>query len=100
VVILRHEAAPGASFTLPDGGTASVVWSLYGHVDRRFVSSWLRPGDVVRRGQPIGVVGPTPTGSSGPHLHLEVRTMDLGPGDGYADAPSGRVNPITFLAQN
>jgi hypothetical protein len=100
VVILRHDAAPGASFTLPDGGTASTVWSLYGHVDRRFVSTWLRPGNVVRRGQPIGVVGPTPTGSSGPHLHLEVRTMDLGPGDGYDDAPSGRVNPITFLAQN
>lgn len=100
VIILRHEAAPGASFTLPDGGTASAVWSLYGHVDRRYVATWLTPGDVVRRGQPVGIVGPTPAGSSGPHLHLEVRTTDLGPGDGYADSPSGRVNPITFLTQN
>ena len=100
VVILRHQAASGASFALPDGSTASTVWSLYGHINARFVSSWLAPGDVVRRGQPVGVVGPTPTGSTGPHLHLEIRTMDLGPGAGYDDSPSDRVNPLTFIAQN
>lgn len=100
VVILRHDAAPSASFSLPGGGTAATVWSLYGHLNLNFVSTWLQPGDVVRRGQPIGVVGPTPSGSSGPHLHFEVRTIDMGPGLGYGDIAGGRVNPITFIALN
>ncbi|ADU50330.1 Peptidase M23 [Thermaerobacter marianensis DSM 12885] len=42
--------------------------TLYAHLSRRYVG----PGDVVRRGQVIGMVGTTGA-STGTHLHFEVR---------------------------
>ena len=43
------------------------VSSLYGHLSKSYVSE----GDIVRRGQVIGLIGSTGR-STGPHLHYEV----------------------------
>lgn len=55
----------GQCIILLHGGGMS---TLYGHLSRLYV----RPGQVVRRGQVIGAVGSTGL-STGPHLHFEVR---------------------------
>lgn len=49
------------------------IISLYGHLVEN--SSPLKPGDVIRKGTHIGDVGNTGA-STGPHLHLEIRTAD------------------------
>ena len=58
------------------------VTTAYAHQSRFLV----RPGDQVRRGQPIGVIGMTGY-TTGPHLHFEVRE------DGTT------VDPMTWLAR-
>ena len=58
-----------------DGNT-----TLYAHLSEISVS----PGDAVEKGSEIGKSGTTGN-STGPHLHLEVRTAD------------GRVDPMKFL---
>ena len=58
-----------------DGNT-----TLYAHLREISVS----PGDAVEKGSEIGKSGTTGN-STGPHLHLEVRTAD------------GRVDPMKFL---
>ena len=53
---------------------AEGVISLYGHLLARPA---LNPGDVVTRGQVVGVSGdPDLTCQSRPHLHLEIRSLD------------------------
>lgn len=70
-VVLRH----------PQVGVATV----YGHLHDR---SPLVPGQVVKKGQQVGVSGdPDLTCDSRPHLHLEVRSLD------YRTA----YNPIVFI---
>lgn len=61
-IILRH----------PNG-----LETVYGHLNKHLV----KPGDVVRAGDPIGLGGSTGR-STGPHLHFETRFM------GYAINPS------------
>jgi murein DD-endopeptidase MepM/ murein hydrolase activator NlpD len=55
----------GLAVVLDHGGALA---TLYGHLSRLDV----QPGDVVRRGDRIGLVGSTGA-STGPHLHFEVR---------------------------
>src|SRR5207245_6423851 len=50
---------------------ADGLQTLYGHL----LSYVVKPGDVVARGQLIGLVGPTGN-STGPHTHFEVRIDD------------------------
>ncbi|MEK7537879.1 MAG: peptidoglycan DD-metalloendopeptidase family protein [Patescibacteria group bacterium] len=54
--------------------------TLYGHASKVFVS----PGDVVKQGQTIAMIGSTGR-STGPHVHFEIRT-----GGGF-------LNPLSFF---
>jgi len=98
VVVVRHDAPPGAAFSLPGGGSASSVLSLYAHLQHVAVSE----GDVVVIGGPIGEVGPTAEGSTAPHLHWELisDTNAAVPGVGYSSSDSGRVSPTEFVELN
>ena len=71
-------------FTVVDHGVIDGhrVTTAYAHQAQFLV----QPGDAVRKGDPIGVVGSTGY-STGPHLHLEVRE------DGAV------VDPMTWLAR-
>src|SRR5439155_1768113 len=91
VIIVIHT---GSVLHLSGGGTVSQVKSMYAHLDVASINDWVNVGSVVTRGQQIGVIGPTPTGSSGPHLHFEVRTnLNIGVGPGYTNNPTGWVDP-------
>jgi murein DD-endopeptidase MepM/ murein hydrolase activator NlpD len=65
VVSAAAHGGYGLAVVLDHGGALA---TLYGHLSRLLV----RPGDVVRRGDRIGLVGSTGA-STGPHLHFEVR---------------------------
>jgi len=36
-ILIRHNAAPGSVFTLPDGRQVSTVWTMYTHLESRAV---------------------------------------------------------------
>lgn len=85
-----------------DLGDEDVVETLYGHLDGVDV----RVGDVLARGQKIGVIGDgrAPCGDTSPyyaHLHFEVRASKqgrVGPGyHGSAAPPDGWVEPTGFI---
>lgn len=61
------------------------IETLYGHLSERFV----RVGDYVEQGQPIGLGGSTGQ-STGSHLHFEIRLW------GISVNPTWVVNPLTF----
>lgn len=72
-----------------------VVQTMYAHLQDMSV----KPGQLVRRGEPIGHVG-TAEGAYLAHLHFEVRTGPyINPAEGYADTPLNRVSPEKFIAQ-
>lgn len=84
-----------------DYGTYIRLWhpalglhSFYAHLN----STAVQAGQTVAAGQPVGAVGSTGN-STGPHLHLEIRT---GTRDGYGQAAwghtKGRVDPETVMA--
>ena len=65
VVASRYMSGYGNAIIIAHDETFS---TLYGHLSKRYVSA----GDVVKRGQAIGMVGTTGA-STGTHLHFEVR---------------------------
>ena len=82
-VILQHEPADGVVF-----------YTLYGHLNRESLQG-LRAGQVVRKGERVGMLGETDVnGGWPPHLHFQVITDLLGwVGDfpGVATAAQRRV---------
>jgi len=82
VVIIDH--------ALPDG---TRVTSMYAHLQ-----NVIPTGTIVNRGDKIGEIGPTPKGSTGPHLHFEIRTdPSIGIGPGYGKSCKGWTDPSTFI---
>lgn len=73
VVIAQEQGGYGNAVVIDHGNTLS---TLYGHMSRLDVV----PGDVVERGQVLGLVGSTGQ-STGPHCHWEVRVLGV-PVDG------------------
>jgi murein DD-endopeptidase MepM/ murein hydrolase activator NlpD len=69
VVLARDCYASGRSLVVSHGAN---LFTVYFHLSRMEV----KPGDVVRRGQPIGRVGKTGR-VTGPHLHFGVKVGDL-----------------------
>ncbi len=97
VIIIQHSG----TFQVPGQGTVTDVTTMYAHLDVSSINSWVSNGSTVTRGQKIGEIGPTPSGSTGPHLHLEVRTdtgIVLGPG--YSNDPTGWTDPSEFIDAN
>lgn len=60
--------------TAPNGAKKVDTWIAYGHISKSFV----KPGDIVKKGQCIAQVGVAPTGNYS-HLHLEVWLTKPGP---------------------
>ncbi len=98
VIIVLHT---GIGFSVPSGGTVPQVKTMYAHLDPARINEWVTLGAQVARGQQIGVIGPTPVGSTGPHLHFEVRTnTSIGVGPGYSNNATGWVSPSDFVQAN
>lgn len=64
------------------------VQVTYAHLD----SVTMKVGDTVKAGQQLGISGNTGTRTTGPHLHLEVKTIQ-------ADGSSRNVDPAAYLAE-
>ncbi|MFH2124345.1 MAG: peptidoglycan DD-metalloendopeptidase family protein, partial [Pseudomonadota bacterium] len=88
VILIKH--------VLPDGST---VWSQYGHLEERSVSS----GTVVTKGDQIGTVGKgDPNAGMSAHLHFEIRKTNLSTnyfpcGETSAYVSSNYYNPTDFI---
>lgn len=97
-VIVKHAVVVSSN-----GNTAN-YYTLYGHLES--FASGLRAGQVVNRGQTLGVMGTTGA-SSGVHLHFEVKTAGVlhnpyGSGQhwGYTPKPAqnyGFIDPGAVL---
>ena len=91
VIITEYNVAYG-NMTVIDHGTVGGLHmaTLYAHQ----AAVAVKPGDRVRKGQPIGAIGSTGY-STGPHLHFEVRVdgKPLDPAPFLEDAPLPTVTP-------
>ena len=86
---------------VPGSGNATMVASMYAHLDADQINNWITEGQTVSKGQQIGAIGPTPAGSTGPHLHFEIRTdMSILLGPGYSSNSTGWVDPSDFMDAN
>ena len=89
VVIIKHWLSP----------YSSPVTSLYGHLDLNKIN--VTKGNIVKKGDLLGVIGPTPSGSTAPHLHFEIRTNDnILPGPGYLTNNNGWTDPSDYINSN
>jgi murein DD-endopeptidase MepM/ murein hydrolase activator NlpD len=79
VVFAGRDGGYGGLVVIDHGGRLN---TLYGHLSALYV----RPGQLVRRGQPVGAVGATGR-ATGAHLHYEVRVN------------GSPVDPNRYLAQ-
>ena len=89
IIVIEH--------SMPDG---SKVWSVYGHLEDRWVSS----GNSVSRRQQIGRVGKG-DGTLSAHLHHEIRVVNVSASSFPCGQPTSYVtdryrNPETFLDAN
>ncbi|MCH8230339.1 MAG: M23 family metallopeptidase [Chloroflexi bacterium] len=101
VVVIKHTAPQGSSFTLPGWGLTESIASMYGHVNAARINEWVTEGDRVTAGKQIGVIGPTAQGSTAPHLHFEIRTNTIVQwGPGYEVSTDGWVDPSRFIEAN
>ena len=86
VVLITELNTAYGNMTVVDHGTVGGLrlTTLYAHQ----AAFGVRPGDRVRKGQPIGVIGATGY-ATGPHLHVEVRVDGdpLNPGPFLEQAP-------------
>ena len=73
VLLASEQGGYGLTVVIDHGNQLA---TLYGHMSQLDV----KPGDLVQRGQQIGLVGSTGV-STGPHCHWEVRVLGL-PVDG------------------
>lgn len=115
VIVIKHEAPPGAFFNT-DGSISSetyitkdsrypgsteknpsVVYTLYGHLSKQDLE--VRPGDKVKKGQPIARIGSSvevsefPAGWA-PHLHFEIKSQE-----GFDEGVWDKKNPGKHLTQ-
>jgi len=101
VIIIDHYAPSGSSFAVPDASSVTAVASMYAHLDPNRIREWVSPGSTVVKGQQIGVIGPAPARSTGPHLHFEIRTdLEIDVGPGYSFNTSGWTDPSRFIDAN
>jgi Tol biopolymer transport system component len=101
VIIINHISLPGLKFKIPNEGDAAKISSMYAHLNVTRINEWVYEGEYVRRGQLIGVIGPTPAGSTGPHLHFEIRNdTSIGLGPGYSSDTTGWIDPRNFINAN
>jgi murein DD-endopeptidase MepM/ murein hydrolase activator NlpD len=110
LIIIRHDAPTGKAYVLPDGGSTTVVRSLYAHMSSISTNpatgaKWA-VGDSVSRGSQIGTVGDYPSGSGKAyHLHFEIRKARLSPtffpcGKTKAWIRTRYLNPKRFINMN
>ena len=101
VIIIGHTSLPGLKFKIPNEDDATKISSMYAHLNVTRINEWVYEGEYVRRGQLIGVIGPTPAGSTGPHLHFEIRNdTSIGLGPGYSLDTTGWIDPRNFINAN
>jgi len=98
-VLIRHPAPSGVYFTLPDGGTTSIVWTNYIHLDSRIVGI-----GGVSKGQQVGTIG-TGNDCFSAHLHWEVRKADISANYDPTNKPKSEitaryVDPTDFVNRN
>jgi len=80
-------------YRMPEGRWPPFVEVMYAELN----SIDVKPGDFVKRGQPIGTVG-NANGTYPAHLHWEVRqTVGLGVGPGFSTRRDGWLEPSDFL---
>ena len=84
------------------GGTV-LVQTSEGYIEQysHLRSFFVKPGDAIRPGQPVGVVGggagdPMPGGSTGRHLHLQVWKPGM---DHFTDPEEGTIDALLYLEQ-
>lgn len=115
VIVIKHEAPEGAFFNT-DGSIVSetyspndsqhpgsteknptVVYTLYGHLSKRDLD--VKPGDRVKKGQPIARIGSSEEVSEfpiawTPHLHFEIKSQK-----GFNEGVWDKKNPGKHLEQ-
>ena len=100
VIRILHTAP--SSFTVPGGSSVLQVVTAYAHLNKN--NLLVAQNEWVVGGQQIGEIGPRSCGSSGSHLHFEVRTVpNIGIGPGYSCDPSvsvGWTDPSDFIDAN
>ena len=84
---VRLDGASGYGNHIRIHGTDGSL-TIYGHLTKSYVYS----GQVVKRGDRIGLTGNTGF-SSGPHLHFEYRPSNCDTQNGYA----GAIDPLPLL---
>lgn len=101
VVIIDHASQPRITFGIQNEIGSDSISSMYAHLNTTQINEWVQEGDYVRRGQQIGIIGPTPEGSTGPHLHFEIRNdISIGLGNGYSTNTVGWIDPRSFIESN